>query len=286
MITRFIACGVAVVVSAGCSNDCETLCEDVTDCRSYCDPGVEDCSDKGAEEAAREADYEDCVSECEDAAEDKGERCEEAISILGDCQVRHTCGGGYSHCGGETTRYYDECFVEQAATTTCGFLCDQLEYGCLPHEVFGYRGPDCREVCIAAAKKESCAEALYAFDDCQSNAADPVVPCLQVDTQCLSKAETFVERCEGFARTTPDPDEEAFCAAAAVTICLCEEKYYPDPACEPRTTDQCLFQLWRGDACRAGWEDYVLCLESLDVCTASRETCSTGARFDACRSDE
>lgn len=279
---RWIACVLVVVATAGCSNDCEELCRDVTDCQSYCDPGVEDCSDKDAIETAREADFEDCVSECEDAADDQGERCEEAISGYTDCVVDHSCGGSSRYCTGEGIRYFDECFAETSGATSCRFLCDQLESGCYPIELFGYPGPDCEDVCVEAAKKGSCSEALYDLQECAREHADPVAPCLQTDSTCLPQAETFGERCDGFGPTTPDPDLEAFCTSAAITICLCEDA---EPTCEPRTLDQCFLQLSNGEACRTAWEDYLLCLENLDLCTSSIFDCDPQfqARRIACR---
>lgn len=286
--SRWMVCFVAAVATAGCSNDCEELCRDVTDCRSYCDPGVETCDDPEEEMKAREADFDHCVSECEGSADEKGERCEEAISIYRDCVVRHSCGGN-NYCYGEETRYSDSCFADTAGSSSCSHVCDQLEFGCYPYELFGYRGPDCEDVCTEAAKKGSCSEALFELQECDLEAPESGTPCMQADSSCRAKAETFVDRCAGFAPTTPDPDEEAFCAAAAITICLCNEISPAGPVCEPKMTDQCLFQLWNGEPCRAAWGEYVACLQSLEVCNGSTvyEECQMQAvaRAEACPID-
>jgi hypothetical protein len=156
-------------LGAGCGSDdkgkttCQSICQLQADCYAVCDyPEEPECDPQAlyVEEYAR------CLEACDTAVVTRGAECVAAAEAQLPCMQQSQCGQvQQGTCATAEMRYYELCHQEPGAWV-CGYFCDELEGGCLPWELFGYRGTDCEATCKTAVLDADCREAHYAFDAC------------------------------------------------------------------------------------------------------------------------
>jgi hypothetical protein len=283
--TQGLWLGAILAMLVACEDDeCERLCDDRAECGgNTCDPDPSvdsDCDPEAERNWARR----DCLFDCH-GGEDRGQACAKATSEVSACFVEHSCGRQEEACESEDTRYYDLCVAERPGQTSCRFVCDDLERGCFPSELFGFRGHDCEEGCLDAARDGACIEAVMEFAMCLIEQKDRVGGCPTLNSACLAKAENFAEACDGFAPVPVDPNEEAFCTEAISWLCGCG-LFSGGVACSEMTTNQCFIKSWGSEPCRAPLGDLMTCMATLPVCSMQTvgDVCGAeSAAFRPCR---
>lgn len=247
---------------------CEPLCEDLAECRKVCDPEEGPTCDEGrkyAESLSR------CRSECAPGVRDR-EGCEDAAEAFARCAGAAVCDTIDSVCTTSSTRYEEWCFQAPGALT-CPLFCAELSTGCLPYARFGFRGEGCEATCRAGVETPACAEAHYTL---AARLPARGFACTPPGDVVDAEIERVVAACAPWETVTPDPEEVAFCEAAAADQCRCG-LFATEDECPRQATARCLFALGFGPACRTATEAFSACMSTVDACNRDtlRDRCGT-----------
>jgi hypothetical protein len=241
---------------------CDSICRFHAECEKMCFPDEDPECD---EQENYDAIYGNCNPECLQSESLLDGACADAAVTLAGCFEGRSCEAGLGEaCRIEDMRYHELC-LEQPGEYVCRNFCVELQMGCIPYELFGFRGDGCEEACKASAADLACLEAHYAFDQCTPGM---MFACGAWTEDCATEAASAVDLCEGWQPVTPDPEELSFCGAVAPHQCDCG--LWSGEDCVPMATNRCMFLLGRGTACRDATEAFDACMTTIESCNRDK----------------
>lgn len=246
---------------------CGKLCEYKATCLKTCDYVEEpDCN----EEENYQTQLQLCLEACVPGESRLEGACTSAAELLSNCLEGRSCGDGLGEaCRIEEIRYLELC-VAQPGTYVCYDFCTELEAGCTPYTLFGFRGPGCQEACEGSAGQLDCLEAHYELDRCTQGVA---WSCGAWSGDCAPQAQQVVQLCEVWESLEADVQETEFCQTLAPVQCSCGLWEAPD--CEIHAVNRCLFSLGFGVDCETSLEAFHDCMQAIESCSRDllRDTC-------------
>ncbi len=269
MLVGLVACG-------GCSSrktddgheaSCESVCHFHAECEKTCFLDEEpDCS----EQENYDLIYSQCMAGCTHGATRLDGACTDAAGALAECLDGRSCADGLGDgCRIEEMRYRELC-LDQPGQYVCRSFCVELQVGCLPYSLFGFRGDGCEEACKTSAADLGCLEAHYALDQCTEGM---MYACGAWTGDCTTQAASMAELCDAWQPNSADPEEQSFCSAIAPHQCDCG--LWSGEDCLSTATYGCLFLLGHGSPCREAMQSFDSCMTSIDACDRDklRDTC-------------
>ncbi len=269
MVTGLASCSSQSEGSGGPEHEasCKSICQFHAECEKTCFLDEEpDCD----EQKNYDFIFGQCQPACSAGEPLLGGACAGAAAMLATCFEGKSCSAGLGDaCRIDDMRYRELC-LEKPGEHVCRNFSVELEIGCLPYGLFGFRGTGCEEACKASAADLECLEAHYALDECTEGM---LFSCGAWSGECADEAGAVAEACEAWQPVEPEPEEQSFCAGIAEHQCDCG--LFSGEECVTLAAGRCLFALGHGSDCRKS-------MESFDACMTGIESCDRDKLRDEC----